>query len=201
MRKHRRRRRPALGRLGGCLLFTVLLVIGLYTLTQSRWFLRLVYPIKYEDIILEKSREYSLDPILVFAMVKVESGFNSQATSAKGARGLMQLMPETARWISTQRKLGYSPELLYDPQYNLDFGCWYLASLYREFRGDTLVSLAAYNGGRGNVRRWLESNQWSGEHETIERIPFPETRRYLERVDAMARIYRRLYPEYAEKGM
>lgn len=182
-------------------MFIIILLVGIYSVTQSRWFLRLVYPIKYEDIIPEKSREYGLDPILIFAMVKVESGFNSQATSAKGARGLMQLMPETARWIATQRDLGYSQELLFEPKYNLDFGCWYLASLYREFRGDTILSLAAYNGGRGNVRRWLESNQWSGEHETISQIPFPETRRYLERVWAMARIYRRLYPEYVQKEM
>lgn len=180
-------------------MFIIILLMGIYTASHSRWFLRLVYPIKYEDIIPEKSQEYGLDTYLVFAIVKVESGFYPEATSAKGARGLMQLMPETARWIASQRNVGYSQELLYDPTYNLDFGCWYLASLYREFRGDTTRSLAAYNAGRGNVRRWLEENIWNGEDQT--QIPFPETRRYLERVRAMARIYRRLYPEYAEKGM
>jgi soluble lytic murein transglycosylase len=196
MRKYRRRRRkPVLRRLGGCLLFIVLLAAGIYTLTTSRWFLRLIYPIAYEELIYSTAQNYELDPFLVFAVVKVESGFNAEAVSSKGAKGLMQLMPETASWIASQRKLEYNEELLLVPEYNVDFGCWYLASLYREF-DSTILSLAAYNAGRGNVKKWLESQKWTGEVETISQIPFPETRRYLERVRAMTAIYRRLYPEF-----
>ncbi len=181
------------------MLSLVLLLGCIYALTSSRWFLRLVYPLAYEEVITETAAAYGLDPHLIFAMIKVESGFNSRAVSAKGASGLMQLMPETASWIARQRRLAYERKMLLEPKYNVDLGCWYLASLYAEFKGQTNLSLAAYNGGRGNVQRWLENRQWTGEHETISQIPFPETRRYVERVQAMARIYRRLYPEYSPK--
>lgn len=195
MRRRSRRRGPGKSRLGCCLFFLLALIGGLYLLLQSNWLLRQIYPIKYETLIVEKAQAYNLDPYLILAMAKVESGFNPEAISTKDARGLMQLMPETAQWIADRRNLSYSKELLFDPEYNIDFGCWYFASLLQEFSGDILQSLAAYNAGRGNVHRWLKEGIWSGGGETVSQIPFPETRRYLERVQGMAQIYRRLYAE------
>lgn len=165
----------------------------------GRWALTVLYPLEYREIIFERAREHGLDPFLVAAVIRTESHFRPGATSPQGARGLMQIMPETGRWAAAQMQIPYSEELLYDPDYNIRMGCWYLAELHREF-GDTVLALAAYNGGRTNVARWLAQRQWTGEHRTLEQIPFSETRRYVAVVMRDYRWYRWLYASGSEAG-
>jgi soluble lytic murein transglycosylase len=167
----------------------------------ARWLISVYYPLKYRQILFDRAREHGLDPYLVAAVVRSESGFKPTATSSQGARGLMQIMPETGEWVAKQMGLPYSPDLLYDPDYNVRLGCWYLESLHTEFGGDTVLALAAYNGGRNNVRQWLEERRWTGEHQTLEQIPFKETRLYVAKVLKDFALYRRIYaPESQEKG-
>jgi soluble lytic murein transglycosylase len=154
--------------------------------------IRLFYPLEYRSLLFQYAKAQGLDPFLVAAVVRVESGFRPDATSPQGARGLMQIMPETGRWIAAQLNLPYTPELLYDPDYNLRLGCWYLASLQREF-GDMTMALAAYNGGRNNVRQWLLEQRWTGEPHRLEQIPFQETRAYVAKVLRDHQRYRWLY--------
>ncbi|HEY8348052.1 MAG TPA: lytic transglycosylase domain-containing protein [Symbiobacteriaceae bacterium] len=168
-------------------------------LVGGRWLLVQVYPLEYENIIFQAAREYGLDPFLVAAVIRTESRFRPGATSPQGARGLMQIMPETGRWAAAQMQIPYSEELLYDPHYNIRMGCWYLAELHREFGGDTVLALAAYNGGRTNVARWLQMRQWTGEHRTLQQIPFPETRRYVALVLRDHRVYRFIYGSLARE--
>lgn len=171
-----------------------LLVFGLlYSVLNWRVFFQLLYPVYYEDIIGRYSREYGIDPFLVTSIILVESGFQEHAQSTKGASGLMQLMPDTARWVASQ--LGYpqfDEKKLFDPNLNVQLGTWYLASLYRQF-GDWVIALAAYNGGHGNVQKWLDEARWSGEAETVEDIPFGETRFYVSRVVRTYGWYHRIY--------
>lgn len=152
----------------------MLLVAACFTALNSR------YPVKYASLIREKVDKYALEPAFVAAIVCAESGFDPRATSDKGARGLMQLMPKTAEWIADKRDLKYSAELLFDAEYNLEIGCAYLRYLFDRF-GDEKNVAAAYNAGEGNVRKWLADG---------DKIAFPETAAYVKKVAAAENVYR-----------
>lgn len=172
---------------------TVVLAVAAVVYFGGRWAVSVAYPLKYRPILFARAQEYGIPPYLVAAVIRVESGFRPDARSSQGARGLMQIMPETGEWAARQIGLPYSPELLDDPDYNIRLGCWYLADLQKEFAGDLVLALAAYNGGRGNVEKWLGSRQWTGEHQTLDQIPFPETRLYVSKVLRDYRRYEQIY--------
>lgn len=154
------------------------------------------YPFPYREMIYHYSQEYRIDPYLLAAIIRIESNFQAEAVSPKGALGLMQIMPNTGRWIAEQMEenpASFEPQALLDPETNIRMGCWYLANLYDNFGGDPILVLAAYNGGRGNVSSWLDEARWSGEARTLDQIPFPETRQYVRKVLATYRIYHFLY--------
>ncbi|WP_082726593.1 lytic transglycosylase domain-containing protein [Limnochorda pilosa] len=176
----------------------VAVVVGIAVLAALYWrpVGRLFYPFPYRETVEHWSAEYGVDPRLAAAVARVESSFRPSARSARGARGLMQVMPETGEWVAGQLGLdSFEPEDLDDPKLNLRVGIWYLAYQVRVFNGDLVLALAAYNGGGTNVRRWLEEERWSGSVDELRRIPFPETRTYLMRVFAAYERYRLLYPE------
>ncbi|MCK8815797.1 lytic transglycosylase domain-containing protein [Natroniella sulfidigena] len=157
--------------------------------------LELVYPLDYQELIFSEAERYDLDPYLIISIIYVESKFRPQATSAKGARGLMQIMPPTGVWIA--EKLDdqeFSVDDLYEPELNIKYGSWYLAELKQQFDNRTMV-IAAYNGGQGNVKKWLHEKQWDGEYETINQIPFAETRNYVSKVARAYSIYRYIYTD------
>lgn len=160
----------------------------------ARWAIATFYPFEYRPTIYQNAAQHRLDPYLVAAMVRVESGWDPGATSRRGARGLMQVMPETGRWIAGQTGLrSFDPDMLYNANFNLSQGCWYIASLRQEFGGAVVPALAAYNGGSQNVRLWLQQRKWDGQHTTVQQIPFPETRDYVTRVLTDQARYRRFY--------
>ncbi len=162
---------------------------------------RLLFPFPYQDKIGEYAGQHQLDPYLVAAVVYVESGFDPTAVSPKGARGLMQIMPATGEWVAENMDKdafnmdidAFNEELLFDPDINLMIGTTYLAGLLKQFDGNIYLSLAAYNGGRSRVVRWLEEGIWDGEPENIDHIPFPETRNYVKKVNTAYSQYRRIY--------
>lgn len=167
-------------------------LVGLISL-GSRWLVLQLYPLHYRSIIFERAAEVGLDPYLVAAVIRSESHFKPDATSRQGARGLMQVMPDTGQWVADQLRLPYSPDMLYDPDYNIRLGSWYLAHLSEQFDGEIVLALAAYNGGHGNVTKWLQERQWTGEHHTLEQIPFAETRTYVANVMRDFGRYRIIY--------
>lgn len=179
-----------LARPKGLLLLLGLLLVAAIALW---WSARRVYPYPYRALIEEAAARHQLEPNLVVALIRNESKFNPVAHSTEGALGLMQIMPETGAWIANQTGRPFKDDDLLDPAQNIEMGCWYLQNLNKEFAGDTVVVLAAYNGGRTNVRDWLDSQTWSGERHTLTQIPFPETRTYVGRVLRDEQIYRRLY--------
>lgn len=171
-------------------LTTLLIAAGLAVALSlgGRWLIYRWYPLTYQPIIFQQAREHGLDPYLVAAVIRAESRFRPRAISPQGARGLMQIMPETGKWVADQMNLPFQPDQLYDPEYNIRIGSWYLSNLVKEFGGDPVLALAAYNGGRTNVQKWLRERQWTGEHHTLDQIPFQETRYY---VAAVLRDYQR----------
>ncbi len=172
----------------------ILILVMLGFLLSSKSFWRVFYPLPYKDIIFTEAARNNVDPYLVAAIIKTESNFISGAESTMGAKGIMQIMPETGIWAATQMNLKeFHPDDLYDPKINIRIGCWYLHNLNQEFSGNKILVVAAYNGGRTNVRNWMEKEQWSGEHATVDQIPFTETRKYVKRVLYNYSWYRYLY--------
>ena len=137
-----------------------------------------------------------MDPPLVLSVIRQESEFKQQAISGSGARGLMQLMPSTARAVARQLKLRYSKHrLTSDPIYNMRLGQAYLAGLLRQFGGSYVLALAAYNAGPARARRWSRDlgDPRDGEVDVIdwiEAIPFAESRNYVQRVMESVQVYR-----------
>jgi soluble lytic murein transglycosylase len=158
--------------------------------------LRQLYPFCYRDQIVASSRANGLDPLLVAAVIRAESNYWTWAASRKGAMGLMQITPSTARWIAAQRgQADFDERMLYDPATNIAMGCWYLRHLLDQFHGNLPAALAAWNGGRTNVTGWLTAGHWSGTAGDLADIPFGETRTFVGRVLSYLAWYQQLYAE------
>jgi soluble lytic murein transglycosylase len=157
-------------------------------------FWELLYPLPYWDAVQELAGARGLDPYLVAAVMREESAFGPATISRAGARGLMQLMPATARRVARALALPEPvPEGLHTPALNLTLGTAYLAQVLEEFGGNVPAALAAYNAGPPAVRRWLQEIPTADPDRFIEAIPYAETREYVKRVLASHRRYQALY--------
>ena len=149
------------------------------------------YPLGFEPMIQAAARQHQVDPLLLAALVREESRYDPVVRSWVGATGLAQLMPSTAQWVASQIG-GVDAGKLTDPATNLRLGSWYLAYTHRVFGGDSLLAVAAYNGGPGAAGKWRK--QFGGEpDEFVENIPYDETREYVRKVFSSYWNYQRLY--------
>lgn len=170
------------------------------------------YPLRYSEGIQRYASEYQVNTHLVAAVIFAESLFRPDALSRRDARGLMQILPSTGAWAAERMGLDdFSAEKLFEPALNIRIGTWYLSSLARQFGADlhnpgpelspeVLVVLAAYNGGSGNVTKWLNDTDLSEDGITLDHIPFYETREYVAKVQRAYQMYRKLYPELMSFG-
>ena len=160
-------------------------------------------PYSYRELVESKARKYNLAPAFVAAIIRNESSFRPEATSSVGARGLMQLMDDTAQWIHHKMDLqsDYDFNTLYDPETNVEFGCWYLNYLSNLFYGDPVLVAAAFHAGQNQVQNWLNDSTYSPDHRTlsIENMVDGPTRQYVTRVTGSYAIYKRLYYEATEE--
>ena len=154
--------------------------------------MRKIYPLNHEAIISDSASEYNLKESFIAAIIKTESGFNTFAKSYKGARGLMQIMPETGDWIAEMLQEPNDELMLYDPEINIRFGTWYIASLIERY-DNVDTALAAYNAGSGNVDEWLKNEKYSKDGKTLIKIPFKETDKYIIKVRRNRLIYEIMY--------
>ena len=157
-------------------------------------------PLRHEDIIRQQARDKGLDPALVAAVIYAESHFRDGQTSPAGALGLMQITPETARYIA--RKSGGTAFVVGDlatPQVNIAYGAYYLRYLLRRYDGNEAFALAAYNAGEGNVDRWIASARARDRALSTDAIPYPETRAYVTRVQDAKRDYASNYASSLER--
>ena len=166
------------------------------TMTEKE--LRMSYPLtdEYKELILGCAREYNLYPGMIAAVIRAETSFRPDAESSGGARGLMQLTPETAAWIADQlQDKDYSFDLMFDPESNIRYGSWYLRYLRKVFSGDPVCIIAAYHAGQGTVQSWLANPEISGDGITIptEKIPDGATRQYVQQVLKGYWYYEELY--------
>ncbi len=176
------------------LFFLLFILISGILFIYHKEILKVIYPFHYQEVILEEARDNDLDPYLIAAIIYVESGFDSQATSHKNAKGLMQIMPRTGSWIAEELDYDdFERENLYNPYLNIKFGTWYLEQMGKAFDYNLIVMLAAYNGGQGNISSWIREGRWNGSETSINDIPFPETRQYVKKVMRTYRRYKYIY--------
>lgn len=156
-------------------------------------FMRVLYPLRYEEAILKYSAEFELSEYLVMGIISAESNFDADAQSHKSAKGLMQLKEETALWCIENLKLDADKNSIFSPEENIYIGCAYLAYLEDLYNGNITNAIAAYNAGLGNVNKWLSEPRYSDENGNLKNIPFAETELYVKKVKKRAEIYRTLY--------
>jgi soluble lytic murein transglycosylase len=156
---------------------------------QKSWHdLQLRFPLAHENLFDQAARNTRLSKNWIYGIARQESAFMYDAKSPVGATGLMQLMPSTAKSVSRKQRIKYSKRRLIDPEYNIKLGSLYLKQLLRRYKGNRVLATAAYNAGPGSVNRWLK--QYSGDLDVwIERIPYDETREYVQRVLTYSTIY------------
>lgn len=154
------------------------------------------YPLMYSESIRRTAEEYNLSPALIAAVIMNESSFRPEVESSVGARGLMQLMPDTAEWIAHKLHIdGYSFEQLYDPDVNIRFGCWYLNYLSSLFNSDPLCVVCAYHAGQGEISSWLSNPLYSTDGKKLNQAALPDgpTKLYAGRVTRDYGIYQEKY--------
>lgn len=180
-------------------LFTSLLMIAVIIVCVSvvwKTVEKLIYPQKYSNYVEEYSEKFNVDKMLVYAIIKTESSFNSDAVSEVGAVGLMQIMPETFDWLQTKlppkQKLG--SDALFDPETNIRYGVFFLSLLQEEF-DDTELTIAAYHAGRGRVNEWLDDSSISPDGVSIGEFPSRTTAHYVDKVTKNIEKYKKIYSE------
>ncbi len=124
-------------------------------------------------------------------MIKIESNFEPRAKSKKGAIGLMQVLPETADWINQSNENNKFGSDLFDPSTNISYGCWYFNFLLDRYQNKEMA-IAAYNAGQSKVDSWFKENK--SDESIIEKLPYPETREFVQKVLKTKEKYEKLYP-------
>ena len=152
-------------------------------------------PLRHDDIIRQQASDKDLDPALIAAVIYEESRFRDQ-TSHAGARGLMQITPETADAIAKHSGgTRFKQSDLGSPQINISYGSYYLRLLLDHYGGNETLAIAAYNAGIGNVDRWVSEAGGADTFKSADHIPFPETRAYVENVMERRQDYRENYAD------
>ena len=154
------------------------------------------YPLGYKEEVYEYSEQYKIDKMLVFAMIKVESGFKANAESKAGAKGLMQMTDKTAGYVA--KMLGEEEYDLFDAKTNIRYGCRYLSYLFERFENRE-TAVCAYNAGEGNVTLWLNNPEYSDDKITLKTVPYPETREYIKKINQTFSKYKKLYGNILDK--
>lgn len=168
------------------------------TLAEQDAYWQALYPFPFQNLIQTWSAERNLNPMLVTALIRQESRFESQIESVVGAKGLMQVMPDTAAWID--QNIGAGEYNLGNPADNIKLGTWYLSYTHQEYGDNSLYAVASYNAGPGNVADWITRDNFKNADEFAQQIPFPETKNYVRSVFGGYWNYLRLYnPDIAAK--
>jgi len=165
---------------------------AIFTVARAKHYddLQLRFPQPYDDIVLKNAKRFSLKPEYVYGVMRQESAMNSLARSHAGARGLMQLMPGTARDVAKSLKIkSPSRTALMQPKLNVQLGSKYLRSMLDRYDNQQVLATASYNAGPHRVKRWLPTEQKMSADVWVDTIPYDETRKYVRRVMAYSTVY------------
>lgn len=165
--------------------------IAIFTIAKVKYWddVELRFPLSYSEKIHKNAAKQDLNPAILFGLIRRESAFHKKAHSPVGARGLMQIMPNTGRQIAKDLKQRWrGKNSLYNPDRNIKYGAYYYKKLVNDFKGNYALALAAYNAGPSRVKKWLPDETLPADI-WIELIPFKETREYVSKVLGYAMIY------------
>ncbi len=196
--KSRGRRRRASARRRRWVAAALVAFVGISAVLVATPLLRdavneLTLPLQNADVIRQQAQEKHLDPALIAAVIYAETKFIPRTSSA-GAEGLMQILPQTAEFLAHRSgATTFTISDLGSPQINIAYGSYYLRYLLDHYNGDKMLAVAAYNGGMANVDRWLAAARDSDHAFTVDDIPFPETRAYVQKVLQAQQDYRSTY--------
>ena len=151
-----------------------------------------MYPLEYSQYVEKYAKQYGIDKKYIYSIIKAESNYDLEANSSKGAVGLMQLLPETAKEIAVGLGINLKEDDLYNPEINIMIGTKYFSDLLKIY-DNTMLALAAYNAGPGNVSRWIKNGNIKDDGTDIENIPYKETSMYIRKIVQNYRIYEILY--------
>ncbi|WP_204105291.1 MULTISPECIES: transglycosylase SLT domain-containing protein [Spirulina sp. CCY15215] len=166
-------------------------------LRQTPQYWQALFPFPYNDTIIKWSKEHKINPMLVVSLIRQESRFEPEIRSSAGATGLMQVMPETGKWIA--EKIALKDYSLIDPEDNISLGTWFLNYTHEEYKNNSMLAIASYNAGPGNVSGWVKKFGFNDSDEFVEKIPFGETKNYVESVFSNYWNYLRIYnPEVSK---
>ena len=174
------------------LIFSIISILVVTFIYETKSIQKIIYPKKYAEYVSKYSEQFKVDENLVYSVIKAESKFDKDAVSHKSAKGLMQISEITQNWAMEEMKLGSIN--IFDPETNIMIGCWYLDKLNKEFENLDLV-IAAYNGGSGNVSKWLKNKNYSENGLNLHSIPFEETDNYVKKVKKYYKKYSDIYKE------
>lgn len=167
----------------------IVLVIAIIAIFFGAYYIdNRIYKISYRQEITKYSTVYDTPASIVASIIKAESDFYASAKSAKGAMGLMQLMPSTAKFVCDKLSVSYSEDRLLEPEFNIMLGTFYFKYLYNKFN-NTKTALVAYNAGEGNTSIWLKDKNYSDNGTVIDTTPFKETNNYVAKVLKFNTIY------------
>ena len=173
-------------------IYAAVLALAIAGFFLYNYALSVYYKVDYTEYVEKYCEQYNLDVSLVYAVIKCESSFNTDAKSPKDAYGLMQIKKTTMDWVATKipvPKEELSVERLYEPEFNIMIGT-HLLKMNLDTYGDEETALAAYNAGRGAVDGWLKDSRFSQDGKLI-KIPYPETQKYVERVKKAKEYYQK----------
>ena len=174
----------------------VVLIIAILFVVFKDKLLKILYPKTYSEIISVYAEEYDVEENLIYAVIKAESNFESQAVSNRDAIGLMQIVEETAIDVAKKNNIDIDTENIeeeiLDIDNNINIGTKYLSTLLTQY-GNIEVALAAYNAGIGTVNNWIEKQIIQADGSDIENIPYKETNNYVRKILRDYRIYNELY--------
>lgn len=178
------------------ILIGLILVVFVFLLVFKDKILKIMYPKTYSEIVTIYEEKYGVEENLIYAVIKAESNFKSDAISNRGAIGLMQLMEETAKDVAKKADIeidfdNVRNELL-NPSNNINIGTKYLSQLLEKYANKE-VALAAYNAGIGTVDKWIEEGVINKDGSDIENIPYKETNNYVRKILRDYNIYEKLY--------
>jgi soluble lytic murein transglycosylase len=151
-----------------------------------------LYPLPYETALRREAAKNNFDPMFAAGLIRQESTFQADAVSRKDAIGLMQVLPKTGKLLAKQLKVRYTKDKLFEPDYNIELGMVYIASLVRQ-TGAFEYAAAAYNAGEDRIAAWKAERNYEEIPELVESIPFTETREYVQVVLRNTAVYRMIY--------
>lgn len=168
---------------------------------MNEQYIRSTHPMKYTEYVEKYAEENGVDKYLIYAIIKTESGYDSDAVSNVGARGLMQIMEDTFEWIKfrlgDEETLGF--DSMYDPETNIRYGCYLIGYLLRYY-GIQDVAVCAYHAGVGNVDKWLENEEYSADGISLDKVPTSDTGHYLDKINNAINNYINFYKTEDEQN-